>query len=443
MNFLKEIWAGEEKGRVIIKKINNKHMNKKIILSLSVIGIVAAIAIGGTVAYFSDTETSTGNILVAGSLDLKVDHTRQTYNGVDCKTCKVEVISDTSNEVVSTDGGHDPVAFPHNAVAVGTPHSAWTVSIPGATWIWATDPTLQDDTTEDVTYTFRKTFVWQGPFIGATLNLSVGADNGYQVWVNGVNLIGDPGEFNYQSPADQYTEVQISNIVSGINTLEIKVTNKGMANGTPSKNPGGLLYKLTIDGNCGDEYFQNHCQLWNFKDLEDEKFFNFEDVKPGDSGTNVISLHVYNNDAWVCMSTDNVVNDENGLQEPELEMIPPDDETTGELGENINIFMWRDVDGDGIYDGGESSLGSYALAENSIIPLYDSGTGTGVLVGSNTVYVGLAWCAGTLTPVQGSAFLCDGSSMDNSSQSDKVTADLILRAEQSRNQDDFTCIPTQ
>jgi len=50
-------------------------MNKKIILSLSVIGIVAAIAIGGTVAFFSDTETSAGNILVAGSLDLKVDHT--------------------------------------------------------------------------------------------------------------------------------------------------------------------------------------------------------------------------------------------------------------------------------------------------------------------------------------------------------------------------------
>jgi len=356
-------------------------------------------------------------ILVAGSLDLKVDHTKQTYNGIDCKTCDVTVVSDTSNYVVERDA---------NAVAAWV-HPNWTVSIPDATWIWPDNPTLQEDTTQDVTYTFRKTFVWQGPFIGATLNLSVGADNGYQVWVNGVNIGGDPGEFNYQSPADQYTEVEISNIVSGTNTLEIKVTNKSMVNGTPTTNPGGLLYKLAIDGNCGDEYFQNHCQLWDLKDLADEKFFNFEDIKPGDSGTNVISLHVYNNDAWVCMSTANVLNADTG----------PD----GELGGNINIFMWRD-DGDGEYDSGESSIGTYTLLGDSIIPLYDSGTGTGVLVGSNTAYIGLAWCAGNLTVTADSPFVCDGSVMDNYSQSDKVTADLILRAEQSRNQNDFTCIPT-
>lgn len=48
-------------------------MNKKILISLSVIGAVAAIAIGGTVAYFSDTETSTGNTFTAGTLNLTVD----------------------------------------------------------------------------------------------------------------------------------------------------------------------------------------------------------------------------------------------------------------------------------------------------------------------------------------------------------------------------------
>jgi len=45
-------------------------MNTKIILSLVVIFAVSAIAVGGTVAYFSDTETSTGNTFTAGSLDL-------------------------------------------------------------------------------------------------------------------------------------------------------------------------------------------------------------------------------------------------------------------------------------------------------------------------------------------------------------------------------------
>jgi len=48
-------------------------MNTKILLSLSVIAAVVAIAIGGTVAYFSDVETSTGNTFTAGTLDLAID----------------------------------------------------------------------------------------------------------------------------------------------------------------------------------------------------------------------------------------------------------------------------------------------------------------------------------------------------------------------------------
>ena len=48
-------------------------MNKKIILSLSVIGVVAAIAIGGTIAYFSDTETAKANIISAGTIDIAVN----------------------------------------------------------------------------------------------------------------------------------------------------------------------------------------------------------------------------------------------------------------------------------------------------------------------------------------------------------------------------------
>jgi len=47
-------------------------MNKRILISLSVIGAVATIVIGGTVAYFSDTEASTGNTFTAETLDLKV-----------------------------------------------------------------------------------------------------------------------------------------------------------------------------------------------------------------------------------------------------------------------------------------------------------------------------------------------------------------------------------
>jgi predicted ribosomally synthesized peptide with SipW-like signal peptide len=43
---------------------------KKIIISFMVIGLVLAIIGGGTWAYFSDTETSTGNSFTAGTLNL-------------------------------------------------------------------------------------------------------------------------------------------------------------------------------------------------------------------------------------------------------------------------------------------------------------------------------------------------------------------------------------
>jgi len=56
-------------------------MNKKILISLSVIALAAAVVVGGTVAFFSDTETSTGNTFTAGSIDLKIDNTAW-FNGV-------------------------------------------------------------------------------------------------------------------------------------------------------------------------------------------------------------------------------------------------------------------------------------------------------------------------------------------------------------------------
>jgi len=46
---------------------------KKILISLSIIGVVGAIAVGGTIAYFSDTETSTGNTFTAGTIDIAID----------------------------------------------------------------------------------------------------------------------------------------------------------------------------------------------------------------------------------------------------------------------------------------------------------------------------------------------------------------------------------
>lgn len=46
---------------------------RKLFLSLAIIGITSAIAIGATTAYFSDTETSSANTFTAGTLDLKLN----------------------------------------------------------------------------------------------------------------------------------------------------------------------------------------------------------------------------------------------------------------------------------------------------------------------------------------------------------------------------------
>ncbi|MCH7951809.1 hypothetical protein IH980_03675 [Patescibacteria group bacterium] len=54
---------------------------RKILLSLLTISAVALVAVAATGAFFSDTETSTGNTFEAGSIDLKIDNTSY-LNGV-------------------------------------------------------------------------------------------------------------------------------------------------------------------------------------------------------------------------------------------------------------------------------------------------------------------------------------------------------------------------
>ena len=424
---------------------------KKILLSLGVIAVVGVVVAGATGAFYNDTETSTGNIFTAGSIDLKVDHLKQTYNGVDCKTCDVDILSDTSNLVVATTGGSDPVIFPHAAVVV-TPTSVttagtnWDANIPDAAWIWATDPVLLADVQTDVTYTFEKTFTWWGAFTGADVDFAIASDNSYEVWLNGTKIAFDTSENNH-SVADVINVNLTPYIVQGTNTLRFVVKNWAQPNGTVLSNPAGLKYALHIDGNCADESFQNDynfqqaCRLWTEKDLQPgDTFFNFGDVKPADWGTNVISLHVSSNDAYACLIVGDKEDQENSLLSPEIALSDagPANGLNGELSEYINVFTWGDTNSNGVYDTDESSLGSGSLLNLESIMSMDSESDE-FLVSTTTKYIGLAWCAGTLTPNQGSAFGCNGAGMLNDAQSDSFSASLTAYAEQVRNNGQFTC----
>ena len=102
MNFMKLKY----KGRDIKSKKSIKKIMKKILISLSVIGAVAAIAVGGTIAYFSDTETSTGNTFTAGTIDIAVTSPQTwQYAFEDMKPSQVEY----SNFTISNATGNNPV----------------------------------------------------------------------------------------------------------------------------------------------------------------------------------------------------------------------------------------------------------------------------------------------------------------------------------------------
>ncbi len=413
---------------------------KRVLLSLGLITAIAAIVISGTGAFFSDTETSAGNVFTAGSIDLKVDHAMQTYNGADCETCSVTVFSSAAGTDVTSGTGAYAGAYPTDAAELSFIHPAWEpeASAAPAQWVWVTDPVLQADTTADAEYTFQNKFQWNGGVESISLALALAADNGYKIVLNGVEIVDNLGtEFNYgdlvnTAPFQAALEAEVQ---TGENVLEITVRNKAVQGGTPSANPAGLMFRMNIerpDQECAaDSDFQNMCRLWSEKDLEEgDKFFNFNDIKPGDWGTNVISLHVYDNDAFTCVFPHGIEESENGMTEPEEE-----DDTTegGDLGGVLKFFAWVD-NGDGEYDAGDEAViagpgASFADAWN---PEEIS------LTASTTAYLGLAWCAGTQTNNDGE-IECDGSTVDNASQSDSLIADITAYAVQQRNNADFSC----
>jgi predicted ribosomally synthesized peptide with SipW-like signal peptide len=84
---------------------------KKILKSLSLIAVVAAIAIGGTVAYFSDTEESTNNVISAGTIDIAVDTENPWVSNAQYSFTGLEPSDDRDIDVVLSNVGTNDVVI--------------------------------------------------------------------------------------------------------------------------------------------------------------------------------------------------------------------------------------------------------------------------------------------------------------------------------------------
>ena len=202
-------------------------------------------------------------------------------------------------------------------------------------------------------------------------------------------------------------------------------------------------------------------------DLDDGLlFFNFTDVKPSDDGEDTISIHAGSNDAYMCLDMALTSDNDNSSAGPELEdgdaLEDENDSWDGELAENLQMFWWAD-DGDNVYEEGEGEITDgvqtvsdmFGDDETFTTTLADSEESVwpedGPIPGGETRYIAKAWCFGTLdmTPLQDNSdtgpltrpnfFTCDGSALDNVTQTDGVTLDVAFRAIQSRHNEDFQC----
>lgn len=226
---------------------------------------------------------------------------------------------------------------------------------------------------------------------------------------------------------------------------------------------------LKIDNHSYYNGFLNSTTTWEMKDLTSiDKFFDFNDIKPGDIGEDTISLHVNNNDAYLCANIKLTSNDENGRNEPEALVDATDD--LGELANEVNFIWWAD-DGDNVLESNENvisqgPIGALGVNGEITVPLADSENNIwnpnepGPAPGDTTIYIGKAWCFGTIgqvalvqdglgstsprTPANSTGGItCNGSGLNNATQTDSLTADVTFTAVQSRNNPGYLCVPPE
>ncbi|WP_440007728.1 TasA family protein [Halomicrococcus sp. SG-WS-1] len=164
-----------------------------------------------------------------------------------------------------------------------------------------------------------------------------------------------------------------------------------MGTGAALGGAGTMAYFNDKEKSTGNTFTAGELDLeidwvehYNGEKIEDQDLtsnpgpiFDLGDVKPGDYGEATISLHVFDNPAFVHMAGELTSNAENGVNEPESKAEEEDDpkgpdsgdDWSGELADEILVDVWYDgteEDPDGgnnVFDEGELPIASGTLRD--------------------------------------------------------------------------------
>lgn len=446
---------------------------KKLIRSGLILAVIA-LAVGvGSRAFFSDTETSADNTFRTGAIDLKVDSVAH-YNGMvcvdekwsDCTIGEVNLLENGSFETpivtqgagwdiqpsgvqgwtVGWEPGQDTSFGGNDRPEVANLEFDKASAIPGATaqdgaqfteldsdWFGPTNPLTgepalvhiyQDIPT--VAGTIYTLSYWFSPRPNTPES-----DNVMYVRINGSQVAMHSAAGGATTNWVNYSQTFVA--IGATTRLEF-------AGGGTSNSLGVFLDDVSFTTSVctpNPDYIAMVCNSsWTETDLgPTNQFFNFSDIKPGDFGENTISLHVIDNDAYACMYTSNMTETVAGPSEPRDEAYG-DNPIDNAAAKQTYFFAWYD-DGDNIWESGEAPItdegpiAGEVFLNNGVFTLPN-------ILGGETKYIGLAWCAGTMTAVD-YEITCDGSGMDNKAQAKILTADISFYVEQVRNNPDFSC----
>lgn len=206
-------------------------------------------------------------------------------------------------------------------------------------------------------------------------------------------------------------------------------------------------FNLKIDSKATWNGVLQPQSTWALKNLVPgvDKFFNIDDVKPGDQGEATISFHV-NKDAWICLDFENLKEKENGVNEPESHADNSVGTTTGELADGTEFFAWYD-DGDNLFEVGEKPIfgtstdkqAATKVLKDKTYVLADSLSGN-AFPANQTKYIGLQWCAGDMVVNVATAVItCDPTTLGNEAQTDSFSVDIGFRAVPKKDNKNFHC----